>query len=114
MPRWKLRDPGLFPYEWHQAMKKDASEEVIISHYHTRQAAQVAHERWWLFRYCLRMHPGHPTSPLDGIYQRLTHVRYNRSLEAWELWMSVRETASSLLAKATVMKISIDSRKPLM
>jgi hypothetical protein len=92
MAEWRMRDPGSFPPQFHEAMRQGVGVDKLVSQRYTHRSILSDQIQWRLFRYCLRGHPGHPTAVNETSLMHRTRIRWNEDSRLWELLLTSRRT----------------------
>jgi hypothetical protein len=90
MPRWRVKNPGAFPANFHEAMMAGEGVDKVVTRRYTEVSVRRDAEDFRLFRFCLRHYPGYPAARPEMELKHRTKVRWNPDHRMWELLLTSR------------------------
>jgi hypothetical protein len=97
MMKWKARAPDIFPAAWHQLLREEPGlRPFVIADSVLEHTIRLQQRRWQVFLLSCRTHGGQ-YQLLAERYNFRTRVRFNPSLDRWELLLSISEKLENLL-----------------
>lgn len=90
MAQWRLRDPGSFPVEFHNAIRLGQGTDKVVCCRITKDSISADRVQWHIFCFSLRHHILHPTAIEYARWIHRTRVAWNGERQVWELLLTSR------------------------
>lgn len=92
MARWRVRDPGSFPPDFHRALRQGVGVDKVVAQCYTQARAKSLQREWQIFRFALRNYASYPLARMEATLSHRTRVALNCDTSMWELLLTSRES----------------------